>query len=77
MIRDPSDGSVRTRKATIASLKERYGDNWGINPPPDMPAKPAVKAPTVEELTEFYRNNPERIMRLLGDQGEGEECTDK
>lgn len=72
MIRDPSDGSVRTRKATITALKERYGDDWGINPPPDMPAKPTVKAPSVEELTEFYRNNPERIMRLLGDQGEAE-----
>jgi hypothetical protein len=77
MIRDPSDGSVRTRKATIASLKERYGDTWGINPPPDMPAKPPVKAPTVEELTEFYRNNPERVMRLLGDQNGDTECTGK
>ena len=83
MIRDPSDGSVKreergaekptaARRAKIAALKERYGDTWGINPPPDMPAKPKVKAPTVEELSEFYRNNPERVMRLLGDQGEGE-----
>ena len=28
MIRDPSDGSVRQRKATIAALKEKYGDDW-------------------------------------------------
>lgn len=70
MIRDPSDGSVKQRRATIAALKEKYGDDWGINPPPDMPAKPPVKAPTMEQITEFYRNNPERIMRLIGEQDE-------
>jgi hypothetical protein len=73
VIRDPSDGSVkRGKRPSVDALKAKYGPDWGINPPPDMPAKPPVKAPSVEELTEFYRNNPERIMRLLGDQGETE-----
>ena len=30
----------------------------GINPPPDMPANSPEKAPSVEELTEFYRKIP-------------------
>jgi hypothetical protein len=84
MIRDPSDGSVTrdergaekptaARRAKITALKERYGDNWGINPPPDMPAKKPYRVLTAEELSAFYHENPERIMRLRGDQGGDDE----
>jgi hypothetical protein len=69
LIRDPSDGSVKARQATIKSLKAHYGENWGITPPPEPPKKP-FKTMTAEELSEFYRNNPERIMRLIGEQDE-------
>lgn len=74
MTRDPSDGSVkRYKRPSVDALKAKYGPDWGINPPPDMPAKPAYRVLTVEELSAFYQENPERVMRLLGDQGEGEE----
>lgn len=53
MIRDPSDGSVRARQATIASLKARYGENWGIKPPPEPERKP-YRALTAKELHEHY-----------------------
>lgn len=65
MIRDPSDGSVKDRQATIANLKARYGENWGIKPPPEPEKKP-YRVLTAEELSEYYRENPERLIRLIG-----------
>lgn len=44
----------RHKRPSMAELKEKYGENWGINPPPDMPAKPAFKAPTADQLQEHY-----------------------
>jgi hypothetical protein len=44
----------RGEKPTLAQLKERFGNDWGIAP---LPAKPlsTFKAPTKEELAAHYR----------------------
>lgn len=66
MIRDPSDGSTKARRSAIAELKARYGENWGIQPPPEPEKKP-YRVLTAEELSAYYQANPERLMRLIGE----------
>lgn len=46
----------RAERPTYDELKTKYGENWGINPAPDKPEKPAYKAPTPEELAAHYRD---------------------
>ena len=68
MTRDPSDGSVkRGKRPNINALKAKYGDDWGIKPPPE-PERPVVKAMTTDQLIEYYRANPERVARLKGEE---------
>lgn len=49
-------------------LRAKYGPNWGLSVD-DRPKKPQRPAPTVDELIQFYRTNPERVARLMGEQG--------
>lgn len=60
----------RQERPSYEDLKAKYGNDWGLNPEPDRPAKSAFKAPTIEELVQFYRTNPERTARLMGETGE-------
>ena len=53
MIRDPSDGTTKKRPS-VSALKARHGDTWGINPPPDMLAKPRVQSMTAGQLKDHY-----------------------
>lgn len=53
MMRDPSDGSVRAARPTIADLRERYGENWGLTSL-DKPERKPKPAPTVDELRAHY-----------------------
>ena len=41
------------RKPSYTGLKAKHGDTWGINPPPDMPAKPS-KLMTPDQLRDHY-----------------------
>ena len=43
----------RGEKPTLAQLKERFGENWGIEPPPKAPSKP-FHIPTADELRDHY-----------------------
>lgn len=67
MIRDPSDGSVRA--PIVTDLKAKYGPNYGLKIE-ERPKKAPLPAPTIEQLIQFYRTNPERIARLMGETGE-------
>ena len=71
MIRDPSDGSVREvpEPDGVTDLKAKYGPNYGLKVD-EKPKKPPQPAPTVDELIQFYRTNPERVARLMGETGE-------
>jgi len=60
MIRDPSDGSVKsTCKESLqvpvgyAALKAKHGENWGIKAPEPTKRKPSP-APTIEQLRNHY-----------------------
>jgi len=52
MIRDPSDGSVKKRPS-VAAMKAKYGDDWGIKPPPEPERKPYCSL-TADQLREHY-----------------------
>ena len=57
MIRDPSDGSVKTNsvsdKPNSVSVREKYGENYGMKSLDRAARKPAP-APTAEELRAHY-----------------------
>jgi hypothetical protein len=53
MIRDPSDGTVRTGRPTLSDLKAKYGENWGLKSLDEPPRNPKP-APTIDELREHY-----------------------
>lgn len=57
MIRDPSDGSVKTNsvsdKPNSVSAKEKYGPNWGLKSL-DRPERKPKPAPTAEQLRAHY-----------------------
>jgi hypothetical protein len=42
-------------KPTLAQLKERFGDNWGIEEPGKRKGE-VVKAPTAEQLRHHYQH---------------------
>ncbi len=53
MIRDPSDGTVRPTMPSLASLKDKYGENYGLNV--NVPKRVSTfKAPTSDELAAHY-----------------------
>ena len=60
----------RENRPSYDELKAKYGENWGLKSPDEKPKGPTFKAPTLEELQHFYARNPERIVRLMGEQGE-------
>jgi hypothetical protein len=45
----------RGEKPTMAQLKERFGDNWGIEEPSKRKSE-VVKAPTAEQLRHHYQH---------------------
>ena len=45
----------RGEKPTLAQLKERFGDNWGIEEPGKRKGE-VVKAPTIEQLRHHYQH---------------------
>jgi hypothetical protein len=57
-------------RPTLEQMREKYGENWGI-PKADERPKSTFKAPSLEELQHFYARNPERVARLMGEQGDG------
>lgn len=59
----------RQERPTLEELKAKYGANWGMKSLDEKPAGPTFKVPTLEELQHFYARNPERITRLMGEQG--------
>jgi hypothetical protein len=44
---------MKSSYGTYAKLKEKYGENWGIQQP-HGPRKPSEPAPTKEELAAHY-----------------------
>lgn len=56
-------------RPTLEQLHAKYGKDWGMKPA-DERTKSTFKAPTIEELVQFYRTNPERVARLQGETGE-------
>lgn len=52
-------------KPTLEELHAKYGKDWGL-----IPAEPKkeneFKAPSLEQLQDFYARNPERVARLMG-----------
>jgi hypothetical protein len=59
-------------RPTIAELKAKYGENYGLDPY-GIEQRKAVekpfKAPTVDELQRYYAANPDRITKLTGPAG--------
>lgn len=55
MIRDPSDGSVKTSTPAPAPAIDtaKHGPNYGLKTLPERP-KSTFKAPTAEELARHY-----------------------
>jgi hypothetical protein len=45
----------RGEKPTLAQLKERFGDNWGIEEPSKRKGE-VVKAPTIDQLRHHYQH---------------------
>lgn len=66
MTRDPSDGSVKLTMKRIDQLREKHGPNWGLDVG-EAKRKPPEPAPTIEQLIDYYRTNPEAVARLKGD----------
>lgn len=66
----PALEAPREKRLSLDELKAKYGPNWGMTSLDEKPKGPTFKAPTLEELQHFYARNPERVARLLGEQGE-------
>lgn len=63
-------GPPNEERPTLAELKAKYGDNWGIAP---EPRKPPEKAPSWETIAEIYQADPGRIRKLAKlDEGDDE-----
>lgn len=45
----------RGERPTMAQLKERYGENWGIGEP-EKPIERKAQAPTIEQLRHHYQH---------------------
>ena len=60
----------RQERPSYDELKAKYGENWGLGGLDEKPKGPTFKAPSLEELQHFYGRNPERVARLMGEQGE-------
>lgn len=58
----------REDRPSVEELKAKYGENWGMTTLEGKPSKPTFKAPTLDELVQHYRTNPEAVARLKGDQ---------
>lgn len=59
----------RGEKPTLAQLKEKYGENWGLTP--KEPKKDSTfKAPTWDEITATYSADPSRLARLIPEASE-------
>lgn len=53
----------RENRPTLAEMKEKYGDNWGLTP--QEPRAKAVPAPTWDQISEIYSSDPARMARLM------------
>jgi hypothetical protein len=61
----------REPRPSIAELKAKYGENYGLDPH-GIAAKAVentFRAPSVEELRDYYAANPDRITKLTGPAG--------
>lgn len=61
----------REPRPSIAELKAKYGENYGIDPHGGdrKSVEKLFHVPSVEELTEYYSKNPTRIIELTGPSG--------
>jgi len=53
----------REERPTYEDLKAKYGENWGLTPA--EPRKPAVHAPSWDQIIVRYQSDPSRIARLV------------
>lgn len=60
----------RGEKPTLEQLKEKYGENWGMTEEPSLAVKPTKKAPSWDQVADFYRSNPDRLKALLANDKE-------
>jgi hypothetical protein len=57
----------REIKPTMAEMKAKYGENWGItNLGSGRSGKQAEPAPSWDEIVPMYQNDPSRMERLTG-----------
>jgi hypothetical protein len=54
----------RGEKPTLEQLKEKYGENWGLQDP-RKPSAQSWQAPAWDQVTAIYAADPERLKRLL------------
>lgn len=50
-----SEDAERERRPTVAELKAKYGENWGMTSL-DQPKKAPMQAPTIEQLRHHYKH---------------------
>lgn len=58
------EGPPREERPTLAELKAKYGETWGLMPPPAAPV-PKWKAPSWQSIVSMYQAEPGRITRLV------------
>jgi hypothetical protein len=58
----PQLEAPRHERPTLAQLKEKYGEHWGIEQPVKRKPEPC---PSWESIITGYKADPERIARLM------------
>lgn len=49
------EDEAKQHRPTVAELKAKYGENWGMTSL-DQPKKPPMQAPTIEQLRHHYKH---------------------
>jgi hypothetical protein len=59
----PAIEAPREERPTLEQLKAKYGEHYGLAPPPPKP--PAERAPSWQTIVAMYKSDPARIRRLM------------